>query len=103
MKMSDVLHSIADMLDQKEDGRPGNSIEAGSKILKPAENETEHGGAGDVEVGAFTPPLQQKLDLLKKAAGEGESDELADIKKLSGMPSKAAVIQVTSDDTDIES
>lgn len=97
--MADLLHSIADMLDQKEDGRPDNSIEAGSTILKPAENETEHGGAGDVEVGTFTPPLQQKLDLLKKAAGEGDSDELNDIKKLTGI--KAVIQHEAGEDNDI--
>jgi hypothetical protein len=62
--------------------------------LNPEDNPTEHGGAGDAEVGdVMIPPLQQKLELLKKATGvdnafsddESEPDELSDIKRLTGI------------------
>lgn len=101
--MADLLHSIADMLDRKEGDRPDNSIEAGSTILNPAENDTEHGGAGDTEVGVMIPPLQQKLEILKKTAGMDNAldskDELDDIKKLTGI--KAVVQHVAGEDNDI--
>jgi hypothetical protein len=104
MKMSDVLHSIADMLDKQQSDRPDNSIEPGSKILNPENNPTEHGGAGDVEVGVMIPPLQQKLEILKKSVGmdnamDDSGDELDDIKKLTGV--KAVIGHIAGEDNDI--
>lgn len=103
--MSDVLHSIADMLDKQQSDRPSNSIEPGSKILNPENNPTEHGGAGDVEVsGVMIPPLQQKLEILKKSVGMDNAmdcgnDELDDIKKLTGV--KAVIGHIAGEDNDI--
>jgi hypothetical protein len=50
------------------------------------------------------PPLQQKLEILKKSAGmdnalDNESDELGDIKKLTGI--KAVIQHEASEDNDI--
>jgi hypothetical protein len=50
------------------------------------------------------PPLQQKLEILKKSAGidsfyDGETDELDDIKKLTGI--KAVMQHETDDDEPI--
>lgn len=106
MKMADVLHSIADMLD-KHDG--GNI--SGDNMGKEASDfqHDVHDGAesGDKEValtGVMIPPLQQKLEILKKSAGmdnamDSESDELGDIKKLTGI--KAVIQHEASEDNDI--
>lgn len=80
MKMSDVLRDIADQLDQKD-----------------AESTTA--------TGTMIPPLQQKLELLKKVSGvpsvfdKEEPDELADIKKIAGIqPQQAAIVHLQADD-----
>lgn len=96
MKMSDVLHSIADMLDQK-----------GSENASPnkAELTPVHvNQADDTESVTMIPPLQQKLEILKKTAGmdnamDGSSDELDDIKKLTGV--KAVIQHIAGEDNDI--
>jgi hypothetical protein len=108
MKMSDVVRQIADLLDQggsEEGGHPENMGKSADDFQHDVEDSAETGGAGDVEVGTFVPPLQQKLELLKKVAGEpsaldDKNDELDAIKKLSGVP-KAAVVQISSEDNDI--
>ena len=75
-------------------------------------------GSGNDEIAAATtqdmddteadptmiPPLQQKLEILKKTAGidsfyDGETDELDDIKKLTGI--KAVIQHETDDDEPI--
>ena len=107
MKMADVLHSIADMLDKDE----GGDI-SGDNMGKEASDfqHDVHDGAksGDQHAeltGVMIPPLQQKLEILKKSAGmdnafdDAGSDELADIKKLTGI--KAVVQHEASEDNDI--
>jgi hypothetical protein len=106
MKMADVLHSIADMLDKHE----GGDI-SGDNMGKEASDfqHTVHDGAesGDQPAeltGVMIPPLQQKLEILKKSAGmdnalDSEADELGDIKKLTGI--KAVIQHEASEDNDI--
>ena len=105
MKMSDILRNLADKLDHIEGGDT-----SGDNMGKEASDfqHDVHDGAesGDQEVELSTvmvPPLQQKLELLKKATGvdnvyddEGH-DELDDIKKLTGIK---AVIH--ADDTNLD-
>jgi len=80
MKMSDILRHVADRMDQSE---PDNEIGVPMEKDNPV---------------TMVPPLQQKLELLKKAAGEpnafdaqdelthdGEHDELDDIKRIAGL------------------
>ena len=80
MKMSDILRHVADRMDQSE---PDNEIGVPMERDNPV---------------TMVPPLQQKLELLKKAAGEdnafdaqdelthdGEHDELDDIKRIAGL------------------
>jgi len=94
MKMSDILRHIASELDDKEAGDNGG---------KPEGHIQMHTGDGE-EGTTMIPPLQQKLELLKKAAGEhnafddgvgsddqsefvsnGPVDELDAIKKIAGL------------------
>ena len=63
MKISDILHQIADAIDQQPQG-----------VSEPA---TQPGLTPDHD-GTFLPPLQAKLELLKKAVGvENSYDEMA--------------------------
>jgi hypothetical protein len=106
MKMADVLRNLADKLDGIE-----GSNTSGDNMGKQAsdfQHDVEDGAeSGDREVeltGVMIPPLQQKLEILKKSAGmdnamDGSSDELADIKQLTGI--KAVVQHVAGEDNDI--
>lgn len=77
MKMSDILHSIADMLDQSESNSVPDIID---------------GGSDGVEVGdKMIPPLQKEIELQKQTC----DDELSDIKQLSGVP-RAAIIRISN-------
>jgi hypothetical protein len=104
MKMADILRSLADKLD---------GIEGGGEIEQPANTgatvdnvDDSDNTNNDIEItGVMVPPLQAKLELLKKATGvdshydsEG-SDELDDIKKLTGL--KAVIAQEAGEDNDI--
>jgi hypothetical protein len=105
MKMADILRNLADKLEKIENGSA-----AGDNMGKEADDYqhdvaggAEEAGAGDVEVGVMVPPLQQKLEILKKSAGMDSeldnSDELDAIKKLTGI--QAVVQHVASEDNDI--
>jgi hypothetical protein len=85
MKMSDILRHVADRMDHEED-QTGEMDPAHSVPRLPDNPVT------------MVPPLQQKLEILKKAAGEpnafdakdslthlGEHDELDDIKRIAGL------------------
>jgi len=104
MKMSDILHSIADMLDQKDGGleAPENTEKSADDFQHDVDDGAESGDK-DANIGNFIPPLQTKLEILKKSAGMdnafNQDDELNDIKKLSGV--KPIAIQFASEDNDI--
>ena len=81
MKMSDILRHVADQMDHAEHDE--NDMGVPMEQDNPA---------------TMVPPLQQKLEILKKAAGEhnafdaydhlthdGEHDELDDIKRIAGL------------------
>ena len=108
MKMADVLRDLADKLD----GIDGGSDASGDNMGKQASDfqHDVHDGAesGDQQAeltGVMIPPLQQKLEILKKSAGMDNafdnqgSDELNDIKKLTGI--KAVIQHEASEDNDI--
>ena len=98
MKMSDILHNIAELLDQQEQ----QSAPAEPKdFAQPKQDD------GDAD-GVMIPPLQQKLELLKKAVGvpsafdqdgNGVPDELDAIRKNAGI--NPAVVHVAGEDNDI--
>lgn len=105
MKAAEILRKLADLIDQHSDGddqRPTNSVPHAE--LEPIEvDNTDH-----TETSVMVPPLQQKIELLKKATGveshydheEGcgceEPDELEVIKQHAGI--KPVVLQIASDD-----
>ena len=100
MKMSDILRDLADKLSAIENG--GDSSMDQQHTGSPVEVEPGDNGSDEI----FVPPLQAKLELLKKSAGvpsfydnqEG-NDELDDIKQLTGI--KAVMQQEASEDNDI--
>jgi hypothetical protein len=110
MKMADVLRDLADKLDGIEGGteqsdRPENTAKTGDDFQHDVDDGAE---SGDQEVelnGVMIPPLQQKLEILKKSAGIDNAfdnngpEELDDIKKLTGI--KAVVQHESSEDNDI--
>lgn len=107
MKMADILHSIADMLDKHDssDTSGDNMGKQASDFQHDVHNGAEEAGC-DVELDqdpVMIPPLQQKIELLKKAVGMDnamdQEDELDDIKKLTGV--KAVIGHVASEDNDI--
>lgn len=102
MKMADILRNLADELDGQEQG----AADPQQAALTPVE--VERTDSDEVDSGHFMPPLQQKLELLKKGVGvanafdqehNGAPDELEDIKKLTGI--QAVIQQEASEDNDI--
>jgi hypothetical protein len=96
MKMADVLRDIADLIDQK---MGGNDSEQQNR-LEPVQVEKPQ----DEEQPKMVPPLQAKLEILKKSEGmpnvyDGEgTDELAAIKKNAGL---TAAQHEASEDNDV--
>jgi hypothetical protein len=97
MKMADILRGLADKLD---------SIDSGTGDA-PKQNRLSPVGdvpGGDTDSTTMVPPLQAKLEILKKSEGipsvydkEG-SDELSAIKKNAGL---TAAQHEASEDNDI--
>ena len=109
MKMADILHSIADMLDKHEGSDTGgdNMGKQASDFQHDVHDGAEKAGSdtGLEQNPVMIPPLQQKLEILKKSAGmdnafdDHGSDELDDIKKLTGI--NAVMQHEASEDNDI--
>ena len=91
MKMAELLRQLADRLDSIESDAPA--------MLDPRSAEPEDGGK-------FIPPMQQKLELLKKGVGvESEFDDEGDaeldaVKRNAGV--SPAVVHIASDDEPLE-
>jgi hypothetical protein len=97
MKMADILRNLADKLD---------SIDSGTSDA-PKQNRLSPVGdvqGGDTDSSIMVPPLQAKLEILKKSEGlpnvyDGEGDdELATIKKNAGL---TAAQHEASEDNDV--
>ena len=113
MKISDIIRKIADHMDQQTGEHPsselpGNVEKSADKFMSKVGEvpHTDHGNPN-----TMIPPLQQKIELLKKASGipnayddgvghsgkhnaadvmdklthDGEHDELDDIRKIAGL------------------
>ena len=85
MKIADILRHVADQMDHEED--QSGEMDPASEVPRLPDNPV-----------TMVPPLQQKMNILKKAAGEdnafdatdelthaGENDELDDIKRIAGL------------------
>lgn len=105
MNISELLRALADKLDSINQGS-AHEPEAHSAELTPVEvDNTDHS-----EDSVYIAPLQQKLELLKKAAGveshyDGEAEEAGELdsemdimKRNAGIP---VAIQISSEDNDV--
>lgn len=107
MKMADILRNVADLLDQQgdEEQQGAGNMEKSADDFQHDVDDGAESGDQEVELGVMMPPLQQKLEILKKSAGmdnaydDQGSDELDDIKKLTGV--KAVIGNIASEDNDI--
>ena len=92
MRLADILRTLADKMDNIESGSGNDQMAAATQGMD---------GTVPSSDPLMIPPLQQKLEILKKSAGidsfyDGEADELDDIKKLTGI--KAVMQHETDDD-----
>jgi hypothetical protein len=90
MKMADILRDLADKLDGHDDISGDNMGKEASDFQHDVHDGAESGDEHVELTGVMVPPLQQKLELLKKATGvdnvyDDDHDELDDIKKLTGI------------------
>ena len=75
MKMADVLHTIADLLDKVEDDKPAQApvivnVNGGSSSNTPTDSHGDDGSDSTKhEHPVMVPPLQQKIEMMKKLAG----------------------------------
>jgi hypothetical protein len=99
MKMSDILRDLAELLDQH------GQEQAPAEPKDFAQPEQDTDGTNPVMI----PPLQQKLELLKKGVGvpsafdqdgNGVPDELDAIRKNAGL--NQAVVHIASDDEPLD-
>lgn len=93
MKTAEILRKLADMLDNEAETPADAPTLANGTKLKPVEVDNTEQGETSVSI----PPLQAKLELLKKSEGlpnayddcgcdeKDEDDELASIKKNAGL------------------
>ena len=93
MKMADILRDLADKLDSIEQSNPAEPKD----FAQPDQDDDE-------DQAVMIPPLQQKLELLKKAVdvpsvfdqdSNGVPDELDAIRKNAGV--NPAVVHIASD------
>jgi hypothetical protein len=89
MKMAEILRNIADLLDQTQDGNDGADLSNNRTQNRLDAVQVDEPELDDNPV--MVPPLQAKLEILKKSEGlpnvyDGEGrDELAAIKKNAGL------------------
>jgi hypothetical protein len=107
MKASDILHGLADLLSGIEGNRSVQQQQPTATLIQVSADNTDHS-----DIGTFVPPLQAKLELLKKSVGvdsvydqtgpdedltghgADNEDELARMKQMAG-------IHIASEDNDI--
>ena len=111
MKVSEIIKSLimlqlADTLEQTPETPQVPTVVLAPSVDSASSPEPEENIPAD-NLGKFMPPLQQKMELLKKAAGvdnafdqaaeEQADDSVEDIKRLAGINPIAAIM--TDDDT----
>jgi hypothetical protein len=106
MKASEILRKLADVIDSQETAAVNAGVHNRNELEPVEVDNTDH-----TEGYTFVAPLQQKLELLKKAVGvesvydepqcDGDSDDEMDImKRNAGLG--AVVLQVASDDEPLD-
>jgi len=96
MKVADILRSLVSLIDaaeQEEQAQPQQPVVVNINNGETAAGQSEEETVADDELGVMIPPLQQKIEMAKKANGvdsvyapaDDEQDELAVIKKHAGL------------------
>jgi len=109
MQAVELIRKLLDILSQQ--GQTAQQPHAELKpVVPPQDPFPEDTHTNSETGGVMVPPLQQKLELLKKVAGEESvfnqpgdpdvDDELSIIKRNAGI--HPVVVQVASEDTDLE-
>ena len=108
MQVSEILRALADTLSSianDEQPETGNTEMHLAQTQAANVDNAEKAEAAKDELGEFVPPLQQKIELLKKAVDvdsyfdEEEPDELTAIKRNAGLnPNAAAIISLSDDE-----
>ena len=111
MRASEILRSLADLIDSADQpmSNAQRAIQAAPQQLEPAEPKTALIAVSvpqndQEEGGVFIPPLQAKLEILKKSEGlpnvydEQCSDEVSELKKRAGI---SPAQQMSREDNDI--
>lgn len=117
MEAAELIRKLIDVLSQINQPQQTAVAPQSAKLTavlapEPTSDFPERDHTSDETGGIMVPPLQQKIELLKKVAGvdstfdnaddsEEPEDELAIIKRNAGI--HPIVSMMTSDDTDIES
>jgi hypothetical protein len=82
MKVSELLRSLADMISRVEGDPPGTA----EVQVDHSPHTEEPVSAQDGETNKFVPPLQAKLEILKKSVGiDNVYDEVGDVKRMAGI------------------
>jgi len=102
MKASDIIQGSADLIAVIQRDEQAQQFQEPSTVAKPevvavVEPETPQ---AELDADKFVPPLQAKIELLKKAVdvpstydGEGEKDELSRMKQMAGIQKPHPVVQ----------
>lgn len=113
MRASEILRNLADLIDRAEakQSNAAQAIQAVAPQDVPTQDQTptlvaiEVPHKDEADAGVFVPPLQAKLEILKKSEGipnvydgEGQEDELSTIKKHAGLTTAQ---KEASEDNDI--
>jgi len=99
MKMSDILRDLAELLDQQDGQQDGQAADMSGNSTQARMQEVPADMPGqstpksdDPQLDKMVPPLQQKLELLKKVSGvdnefdkNSQPDELARMKQMAGI------------------
>jgi hypothetical protein len=103
MKLADIMRDIADLIDQKMGSQSSDNEVNPNR--QPQLNPVDVEKPGEEDQPKMVPPLQAKLEILKKSEGipnvydDGGSDELAAIKKNAGITTAQ---QEASDDEPLD-
>lgn len=71
MKAAEILRKLADIVDSKETGLPVSNMTVSVDTPTDTADIEDH---AQVNVKSIVPPLQQKLELMKRMAGEESCD-----------------------------
>jgi hypothetical protein len=78
MTIQELLRSLISRLDKIENGNTQQPVVVHVHNNMNGETSSNVSNSEDEEPGPFTPPLQQKIELLKKSAGLKSVFDLAD-------------------------